>query len=169
MFWQEDAETMPRAEIRALQLKKLQHTVKWSYDRVPYYHKIMEESGVTPDQIKSLDDVRRLPFTTKADLRDNYPFGLFAVPKKEIVEIHASSGHNRKADWWAVIPGVTWTFGAIAWHVLPLRRAPHRTIFPRLLLGTGCSLALLDCTMHWRKLAPWLCRFPAAIVKSRLC
>ena len=87
---------MPRAEIRALQLKKLQHTVKWSYDRVPYYHKIMEESGVTPDQIKSLDDVRRLPFTTKADLRDNYPFGLFAVPKKEIVEIHASSGTTGK-------------------------------------------------------------------------
>ena len=96
MFWQKDAETMPRAEIRALQLKKLQHTVKWSYDRVPYYHKIMEESGVTPDQIKSLDDVRRLPFTTKADLRDNYPFGLFAVPKKEIVEIHASSGTTGK-------------------------------------------------------------------------
>lgn len=82
VFWQKDIETMPRAEIRALQLKKLQHTVKWSYDRVPYYHKIMEEAGVTPDQIRSLDDVRRLPFTTKADLRDNYPFGLFAVPKK---------------------------------------------------------------------------------------
>ena len=82
VFWQKDIETMPRAEIRALQLKKLQHTVKWSYDRVPYYHKIMEEAGVTPDQIRSLDDVRRLPFTTKADLRDNYPFDLFAVPKK---------------------------------------------------------------------------------------
>lgn len=80
----------------AFQLKKLQPTVKWSYDRVPYYHKIMEEAGVTPDQIRSLDDVRRLPFTTKADLRDNYPFGLFAVPKKDIVEIHASSGTTGK-------------------------------------------------------------------------
>ena len=96
MFWQKDAETMPRAQIKELQLKKLQHTVKWCYDRVPYYHKIMEENKVTPDQIKTLEDVRRLPFTTKADLRDNYPFGLFAVPKKEIVEIHASSGTTGK-------------------------------------------------------------------------
>ena len=91
LFWQKDAETMPRGEIRALQLKKLQHTVRWCYDRVPYYHQIMDKAGVTPDQIRTLDDIRRLPFTTKADLRDNYPFGLFAVPKKEIVEIHASS------------------------------------------------------------------------------
>ena len=96
MFWQKDAETMPRAQIKELQLKKLQHTVKWCYDRVPYYHKIMEEAKVTPDMIRTLEDVRRLPFTTKADLRDNYPFGLFAVPKKEIVEIHASSGTTGK-------------------------------------------------------------------------
>ncbi|MBQ3241494.1 MAG: phenylacetate--CoA ligase [Oscillospiraceae bacterium] len=87
---------MPRAQIKELQLKKLQHTVKWCYDRVPYYHKIMEEAKVTPDMIRTLEDVRRLPFTTKADLRDNYPFGLFAVPKKEIVEIHASSGTTGK-------------------------------------------------------------------------
>ena len=96
VFWQKDIETMPRAEIRALQLKKLQHTVKWSYDRVPYYHKIMEEAGVTPDQIRSLDDVRRLPFTTKADLRDNYLFVLFSVYNKDIVEILASSGTTGK-------------------------------------------------------------------------
>ncbi|MBQ1237194.1 MAG: phenylacetate--CoA ligase, partial [Oscillospiraceae bacterium] len=87
---------MPRAQIKELQLKKLQHTVKWCYDRVPYYHKIMEEAKVTPDMIRTLEDVRRLPFTTKADLRDNYPFGLFAVPRKEIVEIHASSGTTGK-------------------------------------------------------------------------
>ena len=96
MFWQKDAETMPRAQIKELQLKKLQHTVKWCYDRVPYYHKIMEDAKVTPDMIRTLEDVRRLPFTTKADLRDNYPFGLFAVPRKEIVEIHASSGTTGK-------------------------------------------------------------------------
>lgn len=96
MFWQKDAETMPRAQIKELQLKKLQHTVKWCYDKVSYYHKIMEEAKVTPDMIRTLEDVRRLPFTTKADLRDNYPFGLFAVPKKEIVEIHASSGTTGK-------------------------------------------------------------------------
>ena len=104
MFWQEDAETMPRAEIRALQLKKLQHTVKWSYDRVPYYHKIMEESGVTPDQIKSLDDVRRLPFTTKADLRDNYPFGLFRRAEKGDCRDPCIFRHNRKTDCGRLYP-----------------------------------------------------------------
>lgn len=98
VFWQKDIETMPRAEIRALQLKKLQHTVKWSYDRVPYYHKIMEEAGVTPDQIRSLDDVRRLPFTTKADLRDNYPL-LVCCTQKRYCRDSCPSGTTGRPDW----------------------------------------------------------------------
>ena len=82
VFWQKDIETMPRAEIRALQLKKLQHTVKWSYDRVPYYHKIMEEAGVTPDQIRSLDDVRRLPLPRKRICGIIIPLTCLLYPKK---------------------------------------------------------------------------------------
>ena len=66
------------------------------YYRVPFYRSRMDDLGVTPDDIKCLDDIRRLPITTKADLRDNYPFGLFAVPADEVVRIHASSGTTGK-------------------------------------------------------------------------
>jgi phenylacetate-CoA ligase len=89
-------ETIEREELAALQLRRLQETVMRVYYRVPFYRRKMDELGVTPDHIRSLDDIRRLPFTTKADLRDNYPFGLFAVPSSEIVSIHASSGTTGK-------------------------------------------------------------------------
>jgi phenylacetate-CoA ligase len=89
-------ETMEEAELRALQLRRLQDTVIRVYYRVPFYRRKMDELGVTPDDIKTLDDIRRLPFTVKTDLRDNYPFGLFAVPEREIVRIHGSSGTTGK-------------------------------------------------------------------------
>jgi len=89
-------ETMDRGELEALQLRRLQDTVMRVYYRVPFYRKKMDEHGVTPDDIRSLDDLRRLPFTQKSDLRDNYPFGLFAVPASEVVRIHASSGTTGK-------------------------------------------------------------------------
>jgi len=89
-------ETMDAAELETLQLQRLQDTVMRVYYRVPFYRNKMDQCGVTPDDIKSLDDIRRLPFTTKADLRENYPFGLFAVPREEIVRIHGSSGTTGK-------------------------------------------------------------------------
>lgn len=89
-------ETMEREEIPALQLRRLQDTVMCVYYRVPFYRRKMDELRVTPDDIRSLEDIRRLPFTVKADLRDNYPFGLFAVPEREIVRIHGSSGTTGK-------------------------------------------------------------------------
>lgn len=89
-------ETMERSELEALQLRRLQDTVMCVYYRVPFYRRKMEELKVTPDDIKSLDDVRRLPYTVKSDLRDNYPFGLFAVPPREVIRIHASSGTTGK-------------------------------------------------------------------------
>jgi len=89
-------ETMERWELRSLQLRRLQDTVMRAYYRVPFYRKKMDELGVTPDSIKSLDDIRRLPLTVKSDLRDNYPFDLFAVPRNEIIRIHASSGTTGK-------------------------------------------------------------------------
>lgn len=89
-------ETIGPEELKTLQLRRLQDTVMRVYYRVPFYRKKMDDLGVTPDDIKSLDDIRRLPFTTKADLRDNYPFGLFAVPADEVVRIHASSGTTGK-------------------------------------------------------------------------
>ena len=71
---------MPAAEIRKFQLRKLKETVAWVYERVPFYRQKLDEKGVKPNSIKSLDDIARLSFTVKNDLRDNYPFGLCAVP-----------------------------------------------------------------------------------------
>lgn len=96
MFFQKDIETMPRAEIEKLQLERLQHLVKYCYDNVPFYHKRLTEANITPDKIKQLSDIEYIPFTTKEDIRDNYPFGLFAQPMKKIVRLHASSGTTGK-------------------------------------------------------------------------
>lgn len=92
MIWNEKYETMPRGELEALQLTRLQALVERVYATVPYYRQKMDDAGVSPGDIKTLQDIKRLPFTTKEDLRKNYPFGLFTVPMDEIVRIHASSG-----------------------------------------------------------------------------
>ena len=96
MFFQKDIETMSRKQLEELQLERLKWTVDYCYKNVPFYTKKLDEAGVTADKIKSLDDIKYIPPTTKADLRDNYPFGLFAKPMKEIVRIHASSGTTGK-------------------------------------------------------------------------
>ncbi len=92
MIWNEKDETMPREELEVLQLARLQAQVERVYATVPYYRQKMDEAGVAPGDIKTLQDIRHLPFTTKEDLRKNYPFGLFTVPMDRIVRIHASSG-----------------------------------------------------------------------------
>ncbi len=95
MVWDQN-EQLPRAEMRELQGKRLHDTVVRVYQSVEPYRKRMEEAGVTPDDIQTLDDLKKLPFTYKQDLRDHYPFGLFAVPMDEVVRIHASSGTTGK-------------------------------------------------------------------------
>ncbi|NYE56595.1 phenylacetate--CoA ligase family protein [Carboxydothermus ferrireducens] len=85
-----------REEIKEIQLHRLKELVKRVYERVPFYRQKLDAIGFTPDKLKSLEDLRHLPFTTKQDLRDNYPFGLFAVSQEEIVRIHASSGTTGK-------------------------------------------------------------------------
>ena len=96
MIWDEEFETLPREALEALQLKRLVATAERVYATVPFYKKKFDEFGVKPSDIKSLRDLRRLPFTTKLDLRDSYPFGLFAVPMEQVVRIHASSGTTGK-------------------------------------------------------------------------
>ncbi len=96
MIWNDDFETLPREAIESLQLKRLKQTLERVYATVPFYRESFQKAGVTPDAIKSLDDLRRLPFTLKQDMRDNYPYGLFAVPLDQIVRIHASSGTTGK-------------------------------------------------------------------------
>lgn len=92
MIWNETIECMNREELRQLQGLRLKETVERVYNNVPFYRAKMDEMGVTPADINTIDDIVKLPFTTKTDLRDNYPFGLNAVPMSEIVRIHASSG-----------------------------------------------------------------------------
>ncbi len=95
MIWSKE-ETWSREEMEALQLERLKNTVDLVWNKVPAYRKKMEEVGVAPEDIKTLKDLGKLPFVTKQDLRDNYPYGLFAVPQKELVRIHASSGTTGK-------------------------------------------------------------------------
>jgi len=87
---------MSRPELEDLQLRRLKDTVERSYKNVPFYHKKMQEAGITPQDIESLKDLQKLPFTKKANLRENYPFGLFAVPRDQVVRVHASSGTTGK-------------------------------------------------------------------------
>lgn len=95
MIWSKE-ETLPREELEKIQLERLQETVNRVYEKVPAYRKKMDEAGVKPEDIKALKDLAKLPFVTKQDMRDNYPFGLFAVPKDKLVRIHASSGTTGK-------------------------------------------------------------------------
>ena len=95
MIWSKE-ETLSREEMNALQLERLKETVARVYEKVEPYRKKMDEAGVKPEDIKSLADLSKLPFVTKQDMRDTYPFGLFAVPKEKLVRIHASSGTTGK-------------------------------------------------------------------------
>ena len=96
MFFQKDIETMPRRELEALQLERLRHLVDYCHKNVPFYRERLDAAGVTAEKIKTLSDIQYIPMTTKADIRDNYPYGLFAVPMKKIARIHASSGTTGK-------------------------------------------------------------------------
>ncbi len=97
MIWNESKECMSRDELANLQSARLRKMVDRVYHNVEYYRKKMQELGLEPGDIKDIEDINKLPFTTKQDLRDNYPFGLFAVPRTEIVRVHASSGTTGKA------------------------------------------------------------------------
>ncbi|ABB38881.1 Phenylacetate--CoA ligase [Oleidesulfovibrio alaskensis G20] len=97
MIYDVDRETLPREELEALQVRRLKNLCERVYANVPHYRRKFDEAGITPADIKSLSDLKYLPFTEKQDLRNNYPYGLFAVPKEHIVRLHASSGTTGKA------------------------------------------------------------------------
>ena len=96
-------EVAPVAEIKALQTARLIHAVHHVYEHVPYYRARMDEAGVKPEDIQTLADLAKLPFTYKQDLRDTYPYGLFAVPMEDVVELHASSGTPANRLWWVIL------------------------------------------------------------------
>jgi len=95
-MWNEEAETMPREELRKLQLNRLKRALRHVYENVAYYRERCDQVGVKPVDLRTLDDLAKFPFTTKQDLRDNYPFGPFAVPLSDVAEIHATSGTTGK-------------------------------------------------------------------------
>ena len=95
-MFEQNAETMPRVALAAIQLGRLKETVERVFANVPHVRHKLEKAGMTPEKIRSLNDVARLPFTHKSELRENYPFGLFAVPRKQVVRLHASSGTTGK-------------------------------------------------------------------------
>ena len=123
MIWNEEFETLPREALESLQLKRLKATVDRVYATVPFYKKKFDETGLKPSHIKTLKDLRLLPFTVKTDLRDNYPFGLFSVPMESVVRVHASSGTTgkpivvgytrRDIDTWAELMARTLTAAGI--------------------------------------------------------
>ena len=134
MIWAKE-ETLPREEIEAIQLSKLKDTVRYIYDRVQPYRAKMDAAGVKPEDINTLEDLKKLPFTYKTDFRDNYPDGLFAVDKKEIVRYHASSGTTGKPTWQ----------GLRAW------AARQRTMWLRFRSDTVHLPERWDSTEDWRK------------------
>ncbi len=96
MFFDKKIEQMARDQMREIQLERLKKIVKYAYERVPFYKKKFDEIGLLPEDIKTLENIKKIPYTTKADLRDNYPYGLLAVPMDDIVRVHASSGTSGK-------------------------------------------------------------------------
>jgi phenylacetate-CoA ligase len=96
MIWNPEYECMDRAALHQLQVRRLQMTASWAYERVPYYRARMEEKGVRPRDVRVLDDLQRLPFTDESALRDSFPFGMFALPLDEVVRVHSSSGTTGK-------------------------------------------------------------------------
>lgn len=92
MIWDRQLECLPRDQLEALQLQRLQQMVAYAYERVPFYRQSFQRAGVTPDSVQSLDDLQKLPFIRKQDFREAYPFGLLAVPREQVRELHASSG-----------------------------------------------------------------------------
>ncbi len=96
MIWDKEFETLPREELETLQSERLKEVVQRVYDKVPYYRGQMDKAKVKPDDIRGIQDLHKLPFTTKEDLRLNYPFGMFTVPLEDIVRVHASSGTTGK-------------------------------------------------------------------------
>jgi phenylacetate-CoA ligase len=96
-MFNKEYEAMPIAKMKELQLERLRWSLSHAYDNVPFYRRKFDEAGFHPDQLKSLDDMRRVPFLTKQDMRDNYPYGLFAVPLDKVVRVHSSSGTTGNA------------------------------------------------------------------------
>ena len=137
----EPIETASRDEIAALQLQRLRQTLRHAYDHVPHYRQAFDARGVHPDDLKTLADLAKFPFTTKKDLRDNYPFGLFAVPRTQVARIHASSGTTGKPTVVGYTSRDIDTLGRSGGALHPRRRRPCPATSCTSPTATACSPA----------------------------
>ena len=162
MIYNKKAETMPRQEIEELQLARLKKIIRYCYDNVAMYRKRFDENKLDPDKFRTLSDLQYIPPTTKDDMRDNYPFGLFAVPQKEIVRIHASSGTTGKPT----VVGYT-KKDLDTWSELMARIISAAGVTD--VLVTDFSPEPSAFITDWNGLEPVSFLPPAATAKSRSC
>jgi len=148
-MWDSAAETMDRATLAGLQLARLQDVVRRVYANVPFYRGRLDKAGVVPDDIHSLEDIQRIPFTLKDDMRAAYPYGMFAAPLKDIVRIHASSGTTGLST----VVGYT-RRDLRTWSDLMARVLTAGGVTSTCRSGTGCSLADSGCTRALSVLGP---------------
>ena len=147
MYWEEDKECMSREDLEQLQLERLQSTIYRVATHVPFYRNRFKEINLDPDGFRSLDELSSLPFTVKDDLRDNYPFGLTAVPMDDVVRIHASSGTTGKPTV------VTYTQNDIDVWALTVERSIRASDGPPFRALSGACLAADNATLRWQSIA----------------
>ena len=159
-IWNPKMECADRETIRQMQLEGLKKTVKTCYERVPLYKKKFDAIGLRPEHIKTLKDIRHIPFTTSDDLKENYPFGMFAVEKEKVIRLHGSSGTTGKPkivgytrndieNWSEIVARVICAAGGTAGDITQIS------------FGYGLLPAVSACIMAWKRWAPWWFRFPA--------
>jgi phenylacetate-CoA ligase len=166
MIWNEKIECASRDEMAAIQSERLINTVKRGYHNIPGYRAKMQEKGLLPGDIKSVEDISKLPFTLKTDFRDNYPFGMFTVPMSEIVRLHASSGTTGKPTVVGYTRNDLQMWAEVVTRALCMAGA-HKTTLFRWLMATDCLPADWDCTTVPKTLAPPLFPFQAEIPRNR--
>jgi hypothetical protein len=179
-MWNPECESLPREDLNKLQGQRLRQITEYAYNKLPYFQRKCKQAGVTPEDIQGLDDLKRLPFTAKQDLRDAYPFGVFAVPTEDVVRIHASSGTTGKPTvggytrkdletWGEVMArtvtaaGVTSVFSPAVWGFISALKRSGRPRYPFPAGRRGarscswkisappCSPARLPIPWYWRK------------------
>lgn len=152
---------MPRKKLEALQLDRLQKTVQRAYNNVPHYRNKLDQAGITPEDIKTLEDLQKLPFTVKQDMRNNYPFGLFAVPQDDIVRLHASSGTTGKPTVVGYTQNDLVTWSDLMARAFAMAGGTHRDVVQNaygygLFTGGmgvhyGAGAPGCDCSAHFRR------------------
>ena len=166
MYWQQEYECMDREELEILQLERLQATLNRVRKNVPFYRSRFESLGLEPEDIRTLDDFKQLPFTTKDDLRANYPYGLFAVPLREVVRLQASSGTTGKPTVVGYSKNDIRRWSNLVARIL-VAGGVTKDDLVQIAFGYGLLPAVLDFTMEPRLLAHLLYLSPAGVRGDR--